>query len=216
MSEIKEFGIEVSKKMRYYSLGDAENVDTLLIVLHGFGQLSKYFIKKFESVSENCLIVAPEGMHRFYLKGVSGMVGASWMTKEDRENDIYDYIQFLNRLLVKFKNETNPSVNINLLGFSQGGATACRFALASDVELNALILFSSVFPPDLEFKSVNLPRIPNIIATIGDEDEYVNTKEFNENIEFWNQKGLITETILFNGRHEINADILNLIKRKLA
>ena len=39
MSEIQEFGITVSKKMRYYTLGNAENADTLLIALHGFGQL---------------------------------------------------------------------------------------------------------------------------------------------------------------------------------
>jgi predicted esterase len=208
----------VPKTVRYYQTKEITNqIKNIWMVLHGYGHLAEFFIRKFEVLNdETSVVIAPEGMHRFYLKGVFGMVGASWMTKEDRENDIYDYIQFLNRLLVKFKNETNPSVNINLLGFSQGGATACRFALASDVELNALILFSSVFPPDLEFKSVNLPRIPNIIAAIGDEDEYVSTKEFNENIEFWNQKGLITETILFNGRHEINADVLNLIKRKLA
>ena len=40
-------------------------------------------------------IIAPQGLHKFYLEGTSGRVGASWMTKENREDDIKNYLVYL-------------------------------------------------------------------------------------------------------------------------
>ena len=37
--------------------------------------------------------MAPEGLSRFYLEGFSGKVGATWMTREDRLNDIDNYLR---------------------------------------------------------------------------------------------------------------------------
>ena len=55
----------------------------VLYVLHGYGQLPAFFIRKFQAqVNAGWRVVAPEGAHRFYLKGTDGRVGASWMTRE--------------------------------------------------------------------------------------------------------------------------------------
>ena len=40
--------ISYPTKARYYTLGQASTDKTLLIVLHGYGYLAKYFIKKFK------------------------------------------------------------------------------------------------------------------------------------------------------------------------
>ena len=49
---------------------------TIWIVFHGYGQLAKFFLRKFNLLFEdNTLIVAPEGLNHFYLKGFSGRVG---------------------------------------------------------------------------------------------------------------------------------------------
>ena len=77
------------------------NSRKLLIVMHGYGQLAKYFSRKFHSCPSSYYIVAPEGPHRFYKQGYSGRVGASWMTKEAREVDIKDNLNWLNALLHK-------------------------------------------------------------------------------------------------------------------
>ena len=93
-----EHHLTYSKSYRYEILpcnGDSKNV---LYVLHGYGQLSRFFIRKFSALQERYTIVAPEGMHRFYLEGSSGRVGASWMTKEDRLTDINDIMSFLNEV----------------------------------------------------------------------------------------------------------------------
>ena len=61
--------------------------------------MPQYFIKKFEQLKRpEILFVAPEGLHRFYLKGNAGRVGSSWMTKEDRLNDIDDYNRMLDQV----------------------------------------------------------------------------------------------------------------------
>ena len=83
--------IKVPKTARYFTIGNEEQPDEIWFVLHGYAQLANYFIEKFRVLeSKNILVVAPEGLHRFYWNGMSGRVAASWMTKEDRLTDIAD------------------------------------------------------------------------------------------------------------------------------
>src|ERR1051325_8249497 len=116
--------IRIEKTARYFILGDA-GASSVWCVCHGYAQLASYFIKNFEPLNNgDNMIVAPEGLHRFYWQGYSGRVVASWMTKEDRLDDINDYVNFLdevhNDVMKEFKGK---KVKVNVLGFSQGVAT---------------------------------------------------------------------------------------------
>jgi predicted esterase len=199
MSEIQEFGLAVSKKMRYYTLGNVEKTDTLLIALHGFGQLSKFFIKKFEFLPENYLILAPEGMHRFYLEGNSGRVGASWMTKEARELDIEENTKALQTLLKTIKANKQFS-KIILLGFSQGGATAARWYFSDAEQFDHLILWASVFPPDLEKPAFEINHKNYFV--LGNQDEYYSEAQQHSEIAAYKEIGF--NTIHFEGKHDIH------------
>jgi hypothetical protein len=53
---------------------------------------------KFWQILVGRIIIAPEGLSRFYRKGFSGDVVASWMTKDDRLDDMEDYVRYLNDL----------------------------------------------------------------------------------------------------------------------
>ena len=211
MSEIQEFGLAVSKKMRYYTLGNAKKADTLLIALHGFGQLSKFFIKKFEFLPENYLILAPEGMHRFYLQGNSGRVGASWMTKEARELDIEENTIALKTLLEKVKNEKQFS-KIILLGFSQGGATAARWYFSDDEQFDHLILWASVFPPDLEKPALETNSKNYFV--LGNQDEYYSEAQQLSQIAAYKEIGF--NTIHFEGKHDIQQATLSELLSKIS
>ena len=117
--------IDFTYQARYHQLGEL-NTKTkhLIFALHGYGQQSKYFIRKFRSLVEyGICIIAPEGLNRFYLEGYSGRVGATWMTKEDRETDILNYLRYLNAIYAQL---TTHSVKVTILGFSQGAATESR------------------------------------------------------------------------------------------
>ena len=211
MSEIQEFGISVSKKLRYYTLGNAEKADTLLIALHGFGQLSKFFIKKFEFLPENYLILAPEGMHRFYLQGNSGRVGASWMTKEARELDIDENTIALKTLLEKVKNEKQFS-KIILLGFSQGGATAARWYFSDADQFDHLILWASVFPPNLEKPALEINSKNYFV--LGNQDEYYTEAQQLSEITAYKEIGF--NNIHFEGKHDIQQAILSELLVKIS
>jgi predicted esterase len=178
-------------------------------VLHGQGQLAKYFLAKFSAIAnEQRRIISPEGMSRYYLDGFNGRVGATWMTKEDRLTDISNYIQFLTTI---YKSEIpNPeNCKITLLGFSQGAATASRWAVSDDVRFDRLILWAGLFPPDLDFeKGYDKLKGLEILNIYGTQDEYLNDERIAEQFKLANRLGVSLSTQTFQGGHEINENIL--------
>lgn len=198
--------LTVPKTFRYWLSGDLEKASKLLIVLHGYGQLAEFFIRKFNEIPKDYLIVAPEGMHRFYLNGTSGRVGASWMTKEDRESDIADNLIWLTQLFTELTEQKSFEKTI-LLGFSQGGATAARWYYNNKVHFDQLILWASVFPPDLEKPEIQTNS--NNYFVIGTDDEYYDAEAQRKEIEFYEKIGF--QTLQFKGKHDIEIITLNQI-----
>ena len=97
MNEIK---IKTSKTARVYLTNEiTKNTKEVVISCHGYAQLGKFFIKKFEGISnEHRTVIVPEALNKFYWNGMNGRVVASWMTKDDRESEIEDYINYLNQV----------------------------------------------------------------------------------------------------------------------
>ena len=92
--------LDVTKRAKYYQIGEASSsIKKVWIVFHGYAMLSEFFIKKFEILNDNeTLIIAPEALNRFYITENFSRVGASWMTKEDRENDIIENNRYIETL----------------------------------------------------------------------------------------------------------------------
>jgi predicted esterase len=201
--DVREAHIITPKHMRYAVLEPGQDqVDEIWYVLHGYGQLARYFIRKFESAAAaNRLIVAPEGMHRFYVQGHSGRVGASWMTKEDRQNDIQDYVQYLDALHASLKSRLKSDGKVKVIGFSQGAATACRWAVLGNVSFDALALWAGVFPPDLPIAQV-IPSMP-LYFLVGNQDEFLNEDEINIHLQEMHNKQLAVRVLRFDGKHDI-------------
>lgn len=202
--------ISCTKTYRYYTLGDITKAKYILFVFHGYGQLAEFFIRKFQAVSKDFYVVAPEGMHRFYLNGSSGRVGASWMTKEAREIDIHDNLNWLNKLLKTIQTSAKFEKTI-VLGFSQGGATAARWVNQLN-NIDQFILWASVFPPDLNQKNEvsNTDKQENHFV-LGNEDEYFDKIQQNDIISFY--QSINFKTHIFKGKHNIDTATLNNILR---
>ena len=205
----QKHNISVNKTASYYTLGDSKTATTIWFVLHGYGYLAKYFINKFTPIlNDNTCVIAPEALSKFYLNGVGvdGRVGASWMTKEDRENEIIDYINYLNQLFNTILNENNnPNIKINIVGFSQGGATASRWISNGNVQVNNFILWSSVFPDDMNFEKVNKV---NTHFLYGNNDEYVTEDRVLKQQQIIASSEININTIVFNGNHDIPEAVL--------
>ena len=197
--------ISVSKALRFREFQHGEHVEQIVYVLHGYGQLAEFFIRKFvQEPLNNTLIVAPEGMHRFYLQGSSGRVGASWMTKEWRKQDIQENIAALNQLYAHF-NTLHPKAKVIVLGFSQGGATAARWVAAGQISCSHFISWASVFPPDLDSDVMHNLKM-RCSFCLGNEDPYFNQEDAEKTIDFYRNLSFDVNTYI--GKHDIEPSLL--------
>lgn len=199
-----EKSLKHTKTFRYEVINNHAKVKTVLYVLHGYGQLAKYFIRKFANLPEDILIVAPEGMHRFYVKGATGRVGASWMTKEIRDIDIDDNISWLNAL-DKQISDLYPINKRLLLGFSQGGSTAIRWAINGNSTFDALLVWASDFPPEESIKKEQLPDNQSHFF-IGSDDEFYDSVSQEKLINDYKHFGFKISPYI--GGHDIHNDTL--------
>ena len=204
--------ISISKKARYFQLGKiSEQTKTIWFVFHGYGMLSQYFIKKFKSLKNNqTVIISPEALSRFYIGENYDRVGASWITKEDKINDIDDNNNYLNSLFQSTtKNINLNSINIHVLGFSQGGATACRWILNSSIKINSLALWGADIPIDCLSEN-NRGKWNQFKTTliVGKRDEFISDENKKEFTKILNAYNLDYELIEYNGTHKIIEEVL--------
>jgi len=182
-------------------------------VAHGYGFLAENFIKRFRDLGENeHFVIVPEALNRFYINGLSGKVGANWMTTEERESEIEDYIKYLDNVYEMFSLQNYKKLVV--LGFSQGGATVARWFQKTDYPVKILVFWGASIPDEvLEGDKIHQVEIYNIL---GNDDEFI-TKEHLEIImkKYLNVK-LKFSQIFYKGGHNILTEplmqFINLLK----
>jgi predicted esterase len=200
---------------RYYKLGEI-NTSTRQIwfVLHGYGQLAQYFIKKFKILENHGIcIIAPEGLSRFYLDELqpsgrkNSRVGATWMTKENRLMDIGNYVQYLNAVYTE--EVKHASIPVTVLGFSQGSATASRWVMSNGISFSRLILWAGILPPDMDFETGSKTlHGKEVYLVYGKKDPFLNDERFSEMQTLTNKLNTVVKEITFDGEHEIHEPTL--------
>ena len=220
---MNEQRIQLDFKARYYKLGEI-NEATLQVwfVLHGYGQLAQYFLRKFNSLeAKNICVIAPEGLSRFYLEdintrsqGGSSRVGATWMTKEDRLTDIENYVTYLNSIYRKELAGLTSIPPVTLLGFSQGVATVARWALYGSVQFQRMILWAGILPPDMDFElGKDKVRGKEVIQVYGKQDPFINADRLEEMKKLCDQLEITPQLIEYDGKHEIDESVLGQLIR---
>jgi predicted esterase len=162
---------------------DPAKVRELWIVLHGYGQLASGFVGGFGAVDDGTrLIVAPEGLSRFYdartplAKHAEAEVGASWMTREDRAEEIEDQMHWLGQVLETYRARVPPAVTLTLLGFSQGAAAASRWVARGAVSPEHLICWGASLAPEVDLRPEAPLAQTRCTVVIGDRDIFVSTE----------------------------------------
>jgi predicted esterase len=202
---VQEHRITVSRIARYFTLGRADR--EVWFVLHGYGQLAAQFLRHFEPLDDGArLIVAPEGLSRFYLTDDPSerRVGASWMTREDRLTEIEDYVRYLDAVYEDvLRSVDRAKIKVTALGFSQGATTACRWTMLGASKLDRLIVWGGEVPSD-----VDPPRAARLMLVYGSRDEYFTPKVVAATEARLREQNVPYELVPFDGGHEIDAAVL--------
>lgn len=217
-----EHHITTPRTARYYTLGNATGGNAapeIWFVLHGYAQLARYFIRPFEAIaSDTRLIVAPEALNRYYFETAPGehaadaRVAATWMTREDREQEIDDYLEYLDRLAERVLNDV-ASATITVLGFSQGAATASRWAARGRSRIDRVILWGASIAHELQ-PGPGLFRAAELTIAIGNADPHVKEDRITREHHRLSEAGLQHTLLRYDGGHRIEPDALRqLIER---
>ncbi len=180
------------------------------IVFHGYGQLAPYFLEKFSTLfHENRLIIAPEATNYAYQKGFSGRVGANWMTKHHREQAIENNHHFLNAMLQQVLDSFKELPDINILGFSQGAATATRWAVQLSFSIKELVLWGGGFAHDLKIPDARKKLSQTHIQLVyGEKDPFLSEERLKEQQLIMRKLRITKETRHYPGGHDLYLPIL--------
>lgn len=157
----------VPRTARYYQLGvPGPMLRDLWIVCHGFSQLAARFAEPFlPLVDDTRLVLVPEALQRFYLDSRpahtrESPVGATWMTREDRDADIADIVTYLDALYehavqaLAAAGGARDEARVHALGFSQGAAAVSRWLARGTSRVDHLIVWGSRIPEDVNLAAL--------------------------------------------------------------
>ena len=185
-----------------------EKTKYVWFVCHGIDYLSRYFLKYFKELNaDENYIIAPQASSKHYLGSAYKHVGASWLTKENTIVEIENNVHYFDAV---FRAENIPkTVNLIVLGYSQGVSVATRYVVKRQLQCAQLVLLSGGLPNELvadDFKFLKA----KVTLVYGDNDEFI-TKErmvvekqkinkiFNNDVRI----------ISFEGKHEVKKEIIN-------
>ena len=204
--------VKTSRRARVQTLGDLDSARDVWIVLHGFGQLAADFLAPFAPIAtDGRAIIAPEALNRFYREKAGEAthaarpVGATWMTREDREAEIADYVDYLDEVA----RQLAPGRSVTALGFSQGVATLMRWIALGTTPVSRVIVWAGEIPKELDLRA-HRARFPDqgLDLVIGSVDEYATWADVGDQRRRVEDAGLPSRLHIFDGGHRIDRGTL--------
>ena len=211
--------LQVARSARYAVMGALDaDLNEVWIVCHGHGQLARRFLSRFLPLERaDRLFVAPEALSRFYLEpprvgpnAATVPVGASWMTAEDREFEIQDYVNYLDRLHDEiFSIVDRAKVRLWVLGFSQGTATVARWVSRGNADPDHVVLYAGLLPSELDREAAaRLARRSPLTIVLGSHDQFAKPELIAAQEVRLKELDVRHTTIRFEGGHEIVPEML--------
>ncbi len=202
--------LEVPQQQRVDVVGTlTAETKELWLGLHGYGQLVQFFSRHFrELANAQRAFVFPQGPHKFYLEGVHGRVGASWMTKEDRLVDIQNQWAYLDQVL-SWATAEAPNARIHFVGFSQGVATGMRYLGHGTHAPTSFLAWAGSWPPDLDPGSVEALKATRFKGWFGSDDAFIGVEKQAQIITHYREEfGLEMDWDRYEGGHTFDKVIL--------
>lgn len=225
--EIRTHTRETVRTGRYALVGaDPGSARRIWFVLHGYGGLAARFLRAFSGIvpADTC-VVAPEGLSRFYheMPRLDGAhlerVGATWMTREARELDIADTMRWLDGVhedVLAPAREGGRSVSCGLLGFSQGVATAMRWAAEGAIQPQCFVAWAGGLATDVHAQRFrDKVGLASMMMVAGEQDGFINARLRSTLLETLRGYNAGVREILFSGEHTLDPGVLTMLLREL-
>lgn len=209
---VEEHRLTTTRTARLQSVGDLETADEVWMVIHGFGQLAAEFVLPFGAIAGvTRAVIAPEALNKFYhVSRETGRregqrVGATWMTREDREVEIADYVAYLDAVATEF-GRARP---LTVLGFSQGVSTMMRWIVRGSHPVSRVIVWAGEIPPELDLAE-HRARFPaaGVEIVIGSVDEYATWINLDAIKRRFEAADIPLRVQLFDGGHRLDRETL--------
>lgn len=194
--------IITQKHARVFISGDIEKANEIWLLFHGYAQNVEEFFEPFESFIEDKCFIIPEGLSRFYQKGIFGKVGASWMTSEERELEIIDQAYYLDQVFSHYNLHTKT---LNIFAFSQGAMTAARWIENSKIKTNRLVFWSGNIPDEIASNKENWVNQQSPEFYVGKNDQFAPIETWYK---FFN-KAPFYKPVFHDGNHFFTNQELN-------
>lgn len=222
MPDLTPHHICVTKTARYYLVGSPNPlVRNLWFVCHGYTQLAAEFGGVFQALEDDTrLIVIPEAMSRFYLDTRPGhsagsKVGATWLTREDRQTEIADTVAYLDGLYERILEELashgvdRDMIRVSALGFSQGGPVVARWAANGNAVIDRLVPWAHAIPQDVNVRALGERRPKLTIDVVyGTRDRFIGEDAIEEERAVMESSGVPYRMHPFSGGHTLNIAML--------
>ncbi|PAP78574.1 alpha/beta hydrolase [Rubrivirga marina] len=215
--------IAAVKTARYAVLGPEDGPpNEVWMACHGYGQLVTHWARHFHALERpGRLVVVPEALNRFYVGEIGARdrrVGASWMTREEREADIEDVVRYLDDVFVAAcaRADVDPqTVPLTAFGFSQGTASVVRWLALSPLisrrptRAARVILWGGGMPHDLDLGAhADWLAEAGVTLVAGDRDGFATPARVMEQEARLKAAGVPVETVSFAGEHRLNERVL--------
>jgi predicted esterase len=208
--DIQTQTLSTRRRGHVFSLGPAGS-EEIWLVLHGYGQLADRFLRHFTALAgAQRRVVAPEGLSRFYLDDAYERVGASWMTRLRREDEVVDCHAWLDQVYAAQCEASATPPRLTVLGFSQGAPTAGRWLMQCRPEgVERLICWGAGLPHDVDLRKL-APYLSGlrIQFVLGDQDEFLTADRVARERERVRLAGIPAEWIEYEGTHRIDREVL--------
>lgn len=206
--------LRVARTARVVTLGEPRAASEIWFLLHGHAQLASAMLESCRALaSPSRLLVAPEALSRFYLKNGSGPIGASWMTRDERDAEIADYVAYLDDVARWCGESLGCTARARtVLGFSQGAATAWRWALLGSTPLTRVIAWGGGIPTDLDLAARG-PKLATLRIDIvrGKRDPLQTVESLRADRARLDDTGHAHHALEFDGSHRIDDRTLELL-----
>lgn len=129
----------------------------MLVGFHGYGETAEAMMENLRAIAAGApwCLVSVQALHRFYTRTQD--IVANWMTRQDREHEIADNIEYVWSVVRAVEREYDAVRPLVFAGFSQGVAMAYRAAAAGPCD--GLVVLAGDVPPDVAPRAASLPPV---------------------------------------------------------